>query len=438
MAYIGYLQLGGNEIVNSARVTTYAQGLGITAISCAQCDTLPRALGDDPYISPDTDDAPWFDPTVVASKEFAGVLGLEITGLDQPFNVREPIPLAADGAALSPVRRRQREILVRALLFAGSECGLSYGRTWMAAAVRGSGCGLDCVGDDLCFLTCCPPPCSEPPPVPDDDCGNNEWRTLYNVGVLEGPVIRETTRLNNGWMQEVEFTLVAGNPFIYHRPTLVANGPTAGQVIPGFNEETPPDCSESTNCVNDANPDPLCRVLPLPTLPLVPVDPCFPTGSFVAFRTVITVPRGQTPNWLETVPLLQIRVGPATLRRFMIRWYTNNAEIDCFEGLENPVPSERLISPCDACAEIHIPVVPPNSTLTLDGRVERAWVDCPGGPGLATAEPYIFGRGGTSFQWPAFGCGQALCIEIIAQSPGTGQTPQFTYTVQTVAREDAS
>lgn len=438
MAYVGYLQLGGNEIVNSARVAAYAQGLGITAITCTQCQLLPRVLGDSPYTSPDMDDSPWFDPMVVESKDFAGVLGLEIIGLDHPVNVREPVPLAADGAALNPVRRRQREVLVRALLFARTECALSYGHAWMAAAVRGSTCGLPCVGDDLCFLSCCPTECSDPPPVPDDDCGNAEWRTLFNVGILEGPLVRETTRLNAGFMQEVEFTLTAGNPFIYRRPTLVASGPTEGQVVPGFNNETPIDCDESVSCIAEAISNPLCRRMPLPVLPLVPADPCFPTGDFTAYRAIISLPNGLTPNWLETVPLLRVRVGPRPVERFMIRWYTNTAEIDCFEGLQNPIPTERPISPCDACAELHIPILPANSTLTIDGRIERAWVDCPGGPGLATAEPPIFGKSGGVFQWPAFGCGQAMCVEIVARVGQAGQVPELTWTVETVAREDAS
>lgn len=438
MAYIGYLELGGNEIVNSARVTTYSQGLGITAISCTQCTSLPRALGDDPYTSADMDDAPWFDPTVVASKDFAGVLGLEIVGLDQPFNIREPLPLAADGAILSPLRRRQREIVVRAVLFARTECALSYGRTWLAAAVRGTNCGLPCVGDDLCFLSCCPDDCPDPPPVPIDTCGDNQWRTLYNVGILEGPIVQETRRLNGGWMQEVEFSLTAGNPFIYHRPRLVATGPSSGQVIPGFNSETPVDCTEETNCINEATSNPLCVAPLMPVIPKPPVDPCFPTGAFTAYRAVISIPIDLTPGWLETVPLIYIRIGNQHTKRFMIRWYTNRANIDCLTGLANPIPEERPISPCDTCAELHIPVLPANSTLTIDGRTERAWVDCPGGPGLATAEPFIYGRSGTAFQWPAFGCGQAMCVEIVAEIGPGGQPPELTWRVEQVPREDAS
>lgn len=440
MTFNGYLSLGGNELLNSARVAAYADGLGITAISCQSCDLLPRALGDDPYTSPDQDDAPWWDPAVVASKDFAGVLGVEITGLDGPVNSREVVPLAGDGAALSPVRRKPREILVRAYLFARTDCALSYGRSWLAAAVRGGSCGLPCVGDDLCFLSCCPASCPQPLPGQEDPCGDAEWRTLYNVGVLEGPIPRSLTRVSGGFMQEVEFTLTAGNPFIFHVPKLVTTGPNPNDQLPATLSEDTVDCGEDVGCIQKALTD--CPPLPLPLLPLMPPDPCFPVGlEFDNYRFVASVPRDITPLWLESVPYIRFRAGTSKLERVTLRWYSNPQEIDCKLALENPDPNLRPLGPCDTCAEVNIPVIPAEATLTFDGRLQRAWVDCPGGPGLDTAEPAIYGRGGTAFQWPVFGCGQSLCLEIIMRRRKTTPPtpiPTATWEIYTVAREDAS
>lgn len=444
MTYAGYLLLGGNEIVNTNRVITYARAMGITAITCGECDTLNRALDEPPYTSPDLDDAPWWDPTVAESKDFAGVLGVEVIGLDGPVNSREVIPLARDGAALNPLHRRAREIQVRAYLFARTECALSYGRGWLAAATRGGTCGLDCVGDELCYLSCCPDNCPEPDPDLPDTCGDRQWRTLYNVGILEGPVPQPARKISGGWMQEVTVTFTAGNPFIFHTPTLAATGPSEGQVLPNYVED--PDnwlcVDEATNCVQEAMGG-ACGAMPPPIIPLIPPDPCFPTGAFVAWRAVIALPDGLTPIWLETVPLIRLRTGPAGpppapngLRRLTLRWYTNPTGLDCLTSLENPDPNLRLLGPCDVCAEIQIPIVPPNSTLTLDGRTERAWVDCPGGPGLATAEPFVYGPRGTAFQWPVFACGQSLCLEIIAQADSV--QPGTSWEIFAVAREDAS
>ena len=431
MAWPGFLMVGGNEVINNTRTAVYARALGITNIQCGQCPDLNRILDEPPYTSPDGDDAPWWDPAVPASKEFAGLLGLEVIGLDNPVNVREAIPLAASGAAISPVRRRPREIQYRALLLASSDCGLSYGRAWLAAAVRGSACGLPCVGDDLCFLACCPA-CE--PAEGEDTCGDAQWRTVYNTGILSGPTPSKTTKVAGGWLQEVEFTFVGGNPFIYHQPVVVAEGPQPEQRVPGGSEGVPIDCVESTDCVRTSMPN--CPPMPLPVLPLVPRDPCFPTGPFLAYRAVINLNAVATPAWLETVPYMRITAGAEPLRRLTIRWYSNPFGLDCTEALSNADPALRGLGPCDACGEINVPVVPANSVLTLDGRIERAWVDCPGGPGLATAEPYIYGRGGTLFQWPVFGCRQALCLEIIADD--TSVTDSVRWQIFTVPREDAS
>lgn len=440
MTFHGYLNLGGNELLNSARVTAYARQLGIAEITCQSCETLPRALGDEPYSSPDQDDAPWWDPSVTASKDFAGVLGVEITGLDRPTNVREVIPLAGDGAALSPVRRKPREILVRANLFARTECALSYGRSWLAAAVRGGFCGLPCVGDDLCFLACCPPECDSPTPGEFDTCGDAQWRTVYNVGVLDGPTPRQLRRVSGGWMQEVEWTFTAGNPFIHHIPKLVATGPDPSQQIPGSLDEQPVNCGEDVSCIEQALPGGCPRPLP-PLIPSAPIDPCFPTGPFKSYRAVVSVPAGLTPLWLESVPYIRFKAGAQHLERITLRWYSNPQEINCKAALEAPDPNDRPLGPCDACAEVNIPIIPAGSTLTLDGRLQRVWVDCPGGPGLETAEPPVYGSGGRAFTWPVFGCGQSLCLEIILRRPRDGAPetpPDASWEIYTVAREDSS
>jgi len=440
MSFHGYLSLGGNELLNSARVAAYAQALGITAISCQSCELLPRVLGDAPYTSPDQDDAPWWDPSVVASKDFAGVLGVEIVGLDNPVNNREVVTLAGDGAAMSPVRRKPREILVRGYLFARTDCGLSYARSWLAAAVRGGSCGLPCVGDDLCYLACCPTDCPEPGVDEDDTCGDAEWRTLYNVGVTDGPVPKSLARVSGGFMQEIEFTLTAGNPFIYHVPKLVTTGPNAEQQIPGTLPDEPVDCFEDISCIATALTD--CPPLPKPIIPLVPPDPCYWSGDFTNYRAVVSVPRDITPLWMESVPYLRFRAGSEKLERVTLRWYANPQDVDCKAALQDPDPALRPLGPCDACAEVNIPIIPAGSTLTFDGRLQRAWVDCPGGPGVDTAEPPIYGRGGNAFTWPVFGCGQSLCLEIIMRRrTGSGPTPpppDATWEIYTVAREDSS
>lgn len=426
--FTGFLSLSGNEVINNSRAATYAAALGITAVECGQCDGLANALWDEPYSSPDQDDAPWWDPTVPDSKEFAGLIGLEITGISKTTGRRDLVPLTSDGAALHPLRRSHREIQVRALALAKTDCALSYGYSWLASVLRGGLCSPGCSGDQLCFFTCCPP-CADDPAL---ECADPYLRTLFNVGLLTMDEPVDQKAISGGWMSTVTFTLAAGNPSIYREPTLVvSSAQPGGEVIAGYDPDVSVDCTEDINCLVDNRPPtspewPACPVPPAPILPPVPVDACFPIGTFTANRNVFTLPSGLVPIWGEKVPYLVIKAGSQRLERIIIRWYGNPTDRDCDDALD----------PCSACAEVNIAYIPARSTLTIDGRTETAFVDCPGGPGLNTAEPQLYGPGGTPFTWPVFNCADSLCLEVIVKD--STLAPDALIEIYYAIREDAA
>jgi hypothetical protein len=422
--YTGFLAFAGTELVNNARAAAYATALGVTTVMCAPCPTIPRAEYDTPYTSPDNDDAPWWDAGEPDSKDFAGFLGLSVTGLSKTTGGRIVVPLATDGAALHPVRRTHKEIQVQVLALARTEAALSYGFSWLSAALRGQICASGCGGDTLCFFTACPP--CDPPPTDGsaDTCGDPYWRTMLNVGLLSMDEPTDVKQIPGGWLARITYTLAAGNPFIYREPILMATGPQPAQQLPDYTDPgLPLDCFETADCLHDVD---TCPAPPAPVLPPLPVDACFPTGAFNASRLILTLAEGQVPIWAEKVPLILIKAGALTLRRLTIRWYGNPTGRDCTVGLD----------PCSACAEVNIAFIPAGSTLTIDGRIESAYVDCAGGPGLATAEPQLYGRGGSPFVWPAFSCADAQCLEIICESDSLADDASLE--VYYVVREDAA
>ncbi len=425
--YSGYLALAGNEIVNNARASAYATSLGITTLGCQPCSTLRRAVWDDPYSTPEADDAPWFDPAEPSSREFAGFVGLDVTGLSRSSATRALTPLADNGAILGPVRRSHREIQVDVLAMAKTECALTYGISWLSSALRGRVCDTGCGGDTLCFFTCCPecPPWDSiaDPTDPCIDLSTQSYRYLHNVGLLSAEQPTQVRRISGGWIGQITYTLAAGDPFIYREPILMALGPRPDQIMPNYTDPgVPATCSEATDCLRD----PSCPAPPAPVLPPPPIDACFPTGPFTAARVVFSLPDGRAPIWPEKVPLVFIKAGATKMERLTIRWYGNAREADCATGLD----------PCAACAEVSIPFIPAGATLTIDGRTETAFVDCPGGPGLTTAEPVLYGRGGTPFVWPVFSCGTGMCMEIIAKANTVAADAQIE--IYYVVREDAA
>jgi lysophospholipase L1-like esterase len=161
--YEGYMTYGGVEIVNSARAKVYAEnGLVPTsvALNCG-CDSIPEAIGDDPYTSVIIDQPPWYDPADPYPNDFAGVIPLTVTGLSGSTRVVEVMERLGDGGI--PVRGRaaSRTIGVTAALVGRSSAGIDAGMNWLSAilhppcAVAPSGCS----GETLQMFAACPETC---------------------------------------------------------------------------------------------------------------------------------------------------------------------------------------------------------------------------------------------------------------------------------------
>lgn len=430
MAYTGWLSYAGTELVNDARAAAYGAALAVAGVQCRGCvDDLPPALGDEPYTTPEQDDAPWYDPAVPESAGFGGLLGMDIVGVSKGTATRSPSALVGDGSVIGALRRAHREVTIRGLMLAADDCSLSYGMAWLASALRGGGCGpAGCLGDQLCLMSCCP--AGEDP----EAAGTAALRTLFRAGLLEGPELLSRKRVagggcggtTGGMIAEVEWTMVAGIPYLYREPVEVVPA-TALADLPAVDgpASQPGGCQPPGSCLDD----PQCPQPDPPPLPPVPVDPCACPPTRMTARRAVSVPAGAVPAWLESVPIVTVKTGTTgiAMRCLIVRFYSNPIGLPC---------DPATLDGCNACAEIQIPYLSPGVTLTIDGRTERAWVDCPSGTGGGMAEPTLFGPNGGVLQWPVFDCGAALCVEISVDprfDPGDA-----TIQVEMVPREDAA
>lgn len=160
MAFPGWLQLGGAEIVNNQRAAAYARSLAPKiAPKCDDCDDLAQVLGDVEYASPMVDEAPWYDPGNPDTARFAGFYALSVSGLEDSTRTAPIVESLHDGGAVLRARRGTKEIRVSGLLMAADECSLDLGMNWLKNSLEGSTCrdaASGCEGDELCFLSCCP------------------------------------------------------------------------------------------------------------------------------------------------------------------------------------------------------------------------------------------------------------------------------------------
>ena len=192
-----YLRLCGIEIMNAARTVEYIWRAGSSRFEVL-ADVHPvlyHTQGfEESFVSPSTDPAPWYDPSLSASSEFLGFLG-EITEVSTP-TARQVSALARGGAQLGGYRLGPRTLTVKGYLIATTWAGQQYGREWLANALSSClGCGL-C--DSQVYLYA---------PTLDRLDSTDGRYTLYESALTDGP--KETAKPNCPEVCSIEFTITS-------------------------------------------------------------------------------------------------------------------------------------------------------------------------------------------------------------------------------------
>lgn len=392
-----YLLLGETEIANHARLAAYLDTVGspLTSSGVCGCPTLTADMvGDPPYTTPDDPDspAPWYDPDVPESADFAGLMVLSVTGLDEHPVARTVTTAVAGGAALGPARPQPRTMTVTGVLLGATCCAVEYGLRWLAEALAGC-TGDGCAGDCLTLYTCCPNETLTP-----EEFGRFR-RTMRRVALVDGPrvVARSGDGCTVGQCQTgadlltVEFTLVAAAPWMWTDPVPVLDAP-----VPAADGD---ECVQW--CVHDGTgacgvcrladcPDPealcgnpRCRI-PTPPQP-PPPETCYCRQLAVA-EEVFELDLSGWPRWFPAAPIIEVSAGSADLHRVTVTIYEHDPE---FEGLSCEEVAE--VRRCDPHSVYEIGYVPAGGTVVVDGQVGRAMVEC---GGQCVRSPDVYGRDG--------------------------------------------
>ncbi|MGW7708248.1 hypothetical protein [Streptomyces sp. NPDC054771] len=474
--FTDYLNLGGIEIFNSARLAAYLESVGhpLDSVGDCGCPTFDAAhVGDEPYTTPWDDDAPWWDPDVPESGDFAGLLVLDVEGLDDHPVTRSVTRAVVGGAAIGKPRVQALTITVTAVLLGATCCGVEYGLRWLAHAL--SGCTDGCGGDCLTVYNCCPPE--------DEDVEvftARHRRTLRRAALTDGPRVIDRNgngctgrgRCQNGAdLLTVEFVLTAG-PWLWADPVQVITAPLPGDdgecitwcIHRGPDGPPPPVCVDTTDtrcatgavtvpltdaagcavqwpeaepvrdpcdatCRLAACPDPeslctdgTCRTPTPPQLP--PPETCFRHALAVNTETY-ELDLSSWPAWFGAVPLIEVSAGSSDLRRVTVTFYERTAE---HQGMscEEVVELER----CNPHSTYEIAFVAAGGVMTLDGQVGRASVECYGRCETSTD---AYGRDGGPLAFPLLTCDR-YCVEIAADAV-VPPAPDASVTISLSGRE---
>lgn len=410
-----YMCFDGQTIIDACLTSNLqANGHGIEGVNCRDCDPccedLDRAFNRGPG-GGGIGNAPWYDPDVPESWEFAGLLVTDIQGLNPGAFTRDVSENAGFGANLGTSKQLAPVITVTGLLL-GSCCGAEYGLRWLQNALKGS-CrqGRNCQGGDLEFLIC-------EPKFSDEDCGEVDYeaelipyiRKFRNVGLVSGPT---PSYIQHGCpschecpMTEVTFTMSAADPCVYREPVLVADqflfGPfeepcptwvTAEDRANGENCDDDAPCVSYDNCATD--PD--CVDVAPPTINKFESS-CLSCITLERERVCFTVDTADIPVNGEATLEIEIFAGDAPLRGVQVI------------GWHNPLfwlPDE--LSPCEACFGVNVTYVAAGTTLVVDGAARTANIECPGGT-TVRANPFISDTSGSpAFTFPVLeGCAEGV------------------------------
>lgn len=159
MSYKGWMQFGGNEVINVARTMAYVSSMmpKFGLYDTYQSSDLAVAVLDSAYASPLVDEAPWVDPDLPETYGFMGLYPLSITGLDDDTRSATTTNAIGNGGSTTAPRRNVREVRVSGLLIGIDDLSVAAGMSWLKFALNGQDCrDLACTGDDLCFMAATP------------------------------------------------------------------------------------------------------------------------------------------------------------------------------------------------------------------------------------------------------------------------------------------
>lgn len=189
------------EVVNTNRAVHYARNAGLGWLG--ECDVCPDIDGVIPhgtYTTVTTDPAPWYNPRIPDSWGFLGVVGIEMTGVDNSTRKAKVTNALRGGGVVGVTYLEPRVIVLRAIAIATAECSLSYGLRWLNEQFMGE----TCANEPLVFFDCCPEAgCDEDGDFPVGPC----WPTTY-AELKNGPAC------SPDWWPATYADLKAGPPYL--------------------------------------------------------------------------------------------------------------------------------------------------------------------------------------------------------------------------------
>lgn len=376
MAYNGWLKFDDVELVNVSRTVQLARAMGINTVRVtpASVSWIDAALGASGYA--DVTTAPWYDPQVPASAEFAGLLMLDLAGLNDSTLVSTPVEYIGDGGNTGRPRSGTLAMVANAVIVASTGRGATYGKGWVERVLSDS-VRANCAGATLTYF--------------------------QYKGVAAPRVHRRDVKLTRGMVITVErdnacsfmwwntFTLTAGNSFEYGEPINQFSGlggPPVEVTGPGVLAKANISIMPWQTCPAwDYSPvqDPLN-----PSLLAGPEMPDFyPAGWNLGpgvnlYRSWVTL-KPVEPSRLDVVPMIELHTT-LEARRLVVSIFPAGAD---------------TTEQCDPLFSVVVNYLPAGGSLFVDGEQEQVYF-WDGTQNVRRADGIAFSKEAGPVDWTAF------------------------------------
>lgn len=391
MAYDGWLEYNGVELVNLSRTAQLAEALGIDSVWVTSDNTawIETALGGTDYDVVTT--APWYDADYPASAEFAGIIPLGFPGLDDSTTEASTVEYITDGGRSGKQRNATLPIVASVALAASSDRGAEYGKRWMDKVLRNTGARTFCTGVDLRYFR-----------YPSADSPIAHRR---NVRLTRGATVtrKRSADCSVTWLST--FTVTCDDPYEYGGQVSVLEqlgGDPSGDVITSGSLAL----IQQSCPVYDYMPvyDPLYPALvPSPTAPDFYPDgwDIFDGMVFDRFWARITPPE---PSALDMVPV-----------------FTLTSDIDARMVRVSIWPNDSVTSDqCDPLFSAVVTYLPAGLNFYIDGEQQASYVWDGASPAVRRTDSLVYAPDAQPIEWASFNDTDSLLVTLDIFSSGSG------------------
>ena len=396
--YENYLNFAGVEIINAERTMAYLKAFAPgVAVKC-DADGLHTALGQNAYVSPAVDGAPWYNAARPISGSFYGLICKRVEGSEDSTRTINITELTGDGAVPTTSRHASRETRFTVTAFAATEEAMNEGLTWLkdslAADACGASIGLGCSNHQAMMYIAKPVNPSQQTAF---------QRTFYRTETSEGPLVSERLGFKKVVAWALEFTLTSGRPWAFTLPATYATLDLPSGA--NFTDPAGENCSLANEAYDDFINDPYFTAIAKPPRPAVILPPNILDINSWRRRTY-TLPATLTQRFGKIAPIVKVATAGSAVQFVRIRFYRG-----------------QTLSGCDYDGEFLVSYLPANALLVLDGVRGEISVTLADGR-VVPGGHLIYGSDGRPFMWPNLGCRQdyTMCADLMPGQTGVTVT----------------